>query len=160
MTNKLSKVIGLYQVICGILWFGLILNNYIDSVINLNEMLVSMGFLLVSIFYTIGGVLIIKELRIGFFIVLLTNLLQIFAFAVPKITFGITTGVVVALKYDSLNDFFGFDFSFFQIVYVLNYGLNEDFFVSLNFIPLIICSYCVNKLNLKFRVNFYTGTKF
>jgi hypothetical protein len=160
MNNSSLKIIGFYQSICGVFWFGLILNTYLKTEMTLVEMSISLGFLLVSIIYTVGGILMIKELRTGIFIVFLTNLIQVFAFASSKITYGITTGIVVSLKYDSLKDFLGFDFSPFQIVYVLNYGLNEFFFISINFIPLAICAYCLYKLKLKFRVNFYNGTKF
>jgi len=138
MQNK-TKILAFYQIITGVLGllFLLLFNITSSSTI----FLIIIGLYSFSIYS--GYLLLTKKLKKGLDMTLYNQLFQVFGFGISGFTFEYFSGIYLSFGLNITHDTIinynaGFN------TWILNLGSNDNLFININIIAIIIILYTLN----------------
>lgn len=148
MDDKL-KYIGWYQLLGGVLGFGLtiwlIIKTDLMSGLTVLIMLLALGLYVYSVYC---GTLLIKNKRNGIKLTIINQILQIFYVSLFGVTYQYYSGVHLSFGIDYTTDFllkFDFSLSGFDLSYDPK---GENVIVMINIVPIILIGF-LEKLKIK-----------
>ncbi len=139
---RFEKIIGWYQIIGGVFGGIVALNQFIQAELNLQQNIMMLFFLACYIMVIISGVLLTKRRKTGYYLSFLSQLLQLFNFAISNFAFAFCAGTYLVVKFSSkvvMN---------FVVIYSqheLLIGVQEEYLI-VNLIPLFIITILWNKV--------------
>jgi hypothetical protein len=138
MLNK-TKILAFYQIITGVLGllFLLLFNITSSSTI----FVIIIGLYSFSIYS--GYLLLTKKLKKGLDMTLYNQLFQVFGFGISGFTFEYFSGIFLSLGLNFTNDtIINYNAGF--STWILNLGSNDNLFININIIAIIIILYTLN----------------